>query len=217
MLSPSFVPLSLSLSSFHLVSSRLVSVPVFVRSSLLGSRASRVISRPCFSFYLLLPSSTSGLDSPVTHSQSVPRSEKALRAPPFIVRVFAGPPINRLAARCPRPLSSPPPCRAFSRVTRALVIAFKVDRPTKRNPNRKIRPLSFFLPSLPFLSLDDRSIPRWIASDFPPIQPRLTTTTTTTTLPTSNWYSGKHWTFVLITAVPKREVTNRSCARCEAR
>lgn len=186
--------LCLSLFSSCLVSSRLVSVPVsvFLRSSLLGSRASRVISRPSFFLlrppsYLLLPSSTSGLDSPVTHSQSVLRSEKALRAPPFIVRVFAGPPINRLAARCPRPRSAP---AALSRASRALVIAFKVDQPNEAQP--KIRPLSLFLsppPSHFFIARDiDPSF------DFPPIQLRLTTTTTTTTatiasplLPQSNW------------------------------
>lgn len=147
--------LSLSLSSFHLVSSRLVSVPVFVRSSLLGSRASRVISCPCFSFYLLLPSSTSGLDSPVTHSQSVPRSEKALRAPPFIVRVFAGPPINRLAARCPRPLSPPLP-RFLARHSSS---RHRVQgRPTNQTKPKPKNSSFVFLSPLPSLFIARRSI-----------------------------------------------------------
>lgn len=141
--------LSLSLSSFHLVSSRLVSVPVFVRSSLLGSRASRVISRPCFSFYLLLPSSTSGLDSPVTHSQSVPRSEKALRAPPFIVRVFAGPPINRLAARCPRPLSPPPAALSRASLELSSSRSRSTDQPNETQTEKFVLCLSFS-PPFPF-------------------------------------------------------------------
>lgn len=147
----SFLFLSLSPRS---ISSRLVSSPC-PSSSLLGSRASRVISRPCFSFYLLLPSSTSGLDSPVTHSQSVPRSEKALRAPPFIVRVFAGPPINRLAARCPRPLSSPLP-RFLARHSSS---RHRVQgRPTNQTKPKPKNSSFVFLSPLPSLFIARRSI-----------------------------------------------------------